>query len=810
MILKKDKNLSAIKTNVKQSKGGEIKIAEEAMAKIADHMTKNLYSNIHGSIIREYVSNAYDAHIDRAKAEFIEDGGHSPDYNFSRKQIREFSDNMRPIHVKINRDGQGHFLSIRDFGLGMNEYQIDRYFRHFGLSSKDTKNDELGAFGVGSKSFQTYTQACYYSTIHHENGQNIQREFVMMATEGLPRFEPLTDGGVVTTDDTGTTVKMYIQQHDIRMFAKEAQEQLLYFKKVFFDIEGFNNDYKIFETDKFMYSDTEALNEVHAVLGVVAYPIDFAKIGLDEDLAYCPIGVKFEVGDFGVTLSREEIRYAPETKKLIKQKVEDALLEAVGMYNDTMTDGFKTLVDYARHFNHRQYNVMMDDTTSMTIGEGIIDWARHNHGVDIQPVVVHEYPKFDFTRFKEKSGFQTLMRGIRVHQYLSKDTVRLKKNPKYSYWNNNNHWKINQNGNGFAELFGNDHANSNKIVYFGTTDVNPTIHQVRHCYDTHKKDGDVWLIKGYDRNNSELSDNPTDWGIKHFATGLGFTKLTDDENAEWFKVANATYKQMRSVMATAFTVMDKIALTADRKKELREKYTESRTGTGGRKAGTVTIYEYAWNRLIRPTNNKTVKVADLDTEYKDKIVVYVDKKDAPHGQIEPFFRERHWRDGNFKDKYKVIFIAVSKSNMATIATMPNSYTLDAFFKGKEFVDEMAVLKNRALGQGILKEIGESRFEAIDKVLGSKHEDKYHELMKYKSKTTLTIPWQFENRTTTDEFFKLHPKKKDEKYLKECLELSKIYSTLDFIRFFNTHEVGCKEVIKQWANCKGLSIKGLNK
>lgn len=807
MIIKKIDGKKEIQTNVVDNRVGEIGISQHNMAKMADHVTKNLYSNIHGSIIREYVSNAYDAHIDRMKSEFIADGGHPSDYKFSRDEIRKFSDEMPPIHLKIDKDGQGHYLSIRDFGLGMSEWHIDTYFRQFGESSKDDANDELGAFGVGSKSFQTYTDACYYSTIHRENGKNIKRDFMMLATEGLPMFKPLYDNGEVTDEKCGTTVKMYIKWEDVSLFKQEAREQLLYFKRVFFDIDGFDNDYKIFETDLFMYSDTEALSQVHAVLGVVAYPIDFKTIGLPEALSNCPIGVKFDIGDFGVTLSREKIRYAPETKKLIKDKVEKALLSAVDMYNNTLTDGYKTLVDYARNFSNREYLVMMDDKTTMKIGASIIRWAQQTHQVAIQPVVVHEYPQYDFSLFKEKGGFDKLMVGIVADRFINKQTVRLKKNPRRSWYNDNGHWKIVHGSNGFVDLFGDTNR---RTVYWGRTNDNPTIHQVRYCHDIADSNNTVWLVKGFDRR-VELPDDAGDWSVINFAKGLGIKVGRNNRNEQWFIETRKVYADMRKAMVDAFPVMNDITVSAAKKKELRVKYTDARTG-GGRTKGSITVYEYQDKRSVRPTNSISIEIDQLEEHYKGYIVVYVNKKNAPHDKISPFFRINYWGGKSFVDKYKIKFIAVAPSYIDTVKSMTNSFTLDEFYEHDVFLSELAIMKMRDLvAETIDGKDGqlEYLYDKVDKLFGTDLGKQRKNLITYKKDAVLSLHPYVDDQYEHEAFFKKYPNRKDVNYMEKCLELSKKCRTFDFVKFFNTSQEGVIEVIKEWATCKGLKLKELN-
>jgi len=97
-------------------------------------LVDGIYSDKVGSIVRELLSNAYDSHV-RAGAVSM------------------------PFEVRLPTALNPTF-SVRDFGVSMtHEFVMSTYSTLF-ASDKSTSNTEVGAFGLGAKSFLAYTDAC--------------------------------------------------------------------------------------------------------------------------------------------------------------------------------------------------------------------------------------------------------------------------------------------------------------------------------------------------------------------------------------------------------------------------------------------------------------------------------------------------------------------------------------------------------------------------------------------------------------------------------------------------------------------------
>jgi len=106
-----------------------MKINEEAMKFIATVLI-DLYSDPELAIIREYSTNALDAHIEAGVT--------------------------RPIEVTLPSN-LSPFFKVRDYGLGLDAEDIEDIYSQYGASTKRESDDVVGMLGLGCKSALTYT-----------------------------------------------------------------------------------------------------------------------------------------------------------------------------------------------------------------------------------------------------------------------------------------------------------------------------------------------------------------------------------------------------------------------------------------------------------------------------------------------------------------------------------------------------------------------------------------------------------------------------------------------------------------------------
>ena len=116
-------------------------IRQENVAHIFSILRNQLYSNKVLAVIREYSTNAYDAHIE-ANVE-------------------------RPIEITLPTSFSPTFI-VRDFGFGLSPDDVQNIFASYGASTKRNTNEQVGMLGLGSKSAFCYVNS--FMIVSRHNG----------------------------------------------------------------------------------------------------------------------------------------------------------------------------------------------------------------------------------------------------------------------------------------------------------------------------------------------------------------------------------------------------------------------------------------------------------------------------------------------------------------------------------------------------------------------------------------------------------------------------------------------------------------
>lgn len=156
-------------------------IDKSAAGLVMDILAK-LYANPLAAAIREYTSNAIDAHIAAGV--------------------------NRPVEVALP-SRRNQWLTVRDYGKGLTAFDILTVYANFGSSNKRDSDDFIGGFGIGSKSGLAISDAIYVNswTDGKLNSFVIKRTSDGIVTQFLQ--EDIDAPGV----DTGTEVKVYVNKN---------------------------------------------------------------------------------------------------------------------------------------------------------------------------------------------------------------------------------------------------------------------------------------------------------------------------------------------------------------------------------------------------------------------------------------------------------------------------------------------------------------------------------------------------------------------------------------------------------------------
>jgi len=270
-------------------------------------LSKNLYSDAIGSTVRECASNALDSHR------------------------RAGTDD--PIIVRFRQvSGTSNYeFSVEDFGIGLDDKDVEEIISKYGKSTKRNSTTELGMMGLGFKAPLAYCSSFYF--VARKDG--MERKYMMYEGDETNTIDLLYEKE--TTERNGVKVIIPVVYRDNYEFHKKIKEQLAYFQNVYFDVEDIKNDFSIYRGEHYQISQLTTATNMHICLDDVYYPIDWSKI--DMLAIKVPVGLKFSLTDgLFPTPNRESIRYTVEAKDKIKAKIQAVADEMIDIYNDSIEE----------------------------------------------------------------------------------------------------------------------------------------------------------------------------------------------------------------------------------------------------------------------------------------------------------------------------------------------------------------------------------------------------------------------------------------------------------------------------------------
>jgi hypothetical protein len=289
----------AIKPDIKTTstlEGEVIEMALDATPMGQAHLASifsNMYSDPRRAVAREYMTNAWDAHL--------ADGV------------------TAPIQVTLPTT-LDPMLRIQDFGRGLDREAIRNIYSKFGTSESRESAVATGTLGIGSKSALAYADS--FIVVSVKNGKRIQVS--VSKTAAMPTMTIMSE--TETDDPSGTTILIPTQRHDT--FREQMAKLLQYWPEGSVLVDGkpperFSADLVaediLVEDEAGDIHIVESLHVIrdttsYVVMGNVTYPIDreyLPSFGLSYGksvLAFVPVGaVEFEPG-------RESLMYTKHTK----------------------------------------------------------------------------------------------------------------------------------------------------------------------------------------------------------------------------------------------------------------------------------------------------------------------------------------------------------------------------------------------------------------------------------------------------------------------------------------------------------------
>jgi hypothetical protein len=241
-------------------------VKESNVGHIFSILRNKLYSNKPLAIIREYSTNAFDAHVEAGIPE-------------------------RPIEVSFPTAFKNS-LTIRDFGLGLSENDVYNVFASYGESTKRSTNDQVGMMGLGSKSAFCYVND-FTITSYHDGKKSTYLAYIDETNIG--KISKIAEE---PTSETGLAIDVVVKTIDLRSFRETAGEFLAEFEpqpiirnddNVVRMMADKKNESYALKTAEYAIKANSRYNQTNYVrMGNVDYPFkyDDVKDSISSDLTY--------------------------------------------------------------------------------------------------------------------------------------------------------------------------------------------------------------------------------------------------------------------------------------------------------------------------------------------------------------------------------------------------------------------------------------------------------------------------------------------------------------------------------------------
>ncbi|WP_353645699.1 hypothetical protein [Mesorhizobium sp. WSM2239] len=270
--------------------------------------------------------------------------------------VREYSTNAYDAHLMADKEDEPFVLMapstfhpyfmVRDFGPGMiHEEVMDRATTMFASNKRDT-NKQVGMLGLGMKSAFAYTKQ--YTITCYDGVE--QRDYVCyLDAGGSPTVTALDP--VPSTEPRGVKVSFPVQQGDIEKFKIAISKVMIGFDPM---PNILNEQWRpsvptaTFQGSNFRLVKSNHIASPHIRQGCVLYPLDLNQLGIDNwNDRQLPIIIDVPIGTASVSTSREQLGYDELTKKNLasifqaaRQEIVDTLqqkLDEPDSYHDACT-----------------------------------------------------------------------------------------------------------------------------------------------------------------------------------------------------------------------------------------------------------------------------------------------------------------------------------------------------------------------------------------------------------------------------------------------------------------------------------------
>lgn len=304
------------KINTTKSSGIKDSIAfgikDNGLAHIFNVLRSQLYSDKILAVMREYSTNAVDAHVESEKASV-------------------------PIEVTLPNRFSPNF-KVRDFGKGLSQDDVRNIYAFYGESTKRNSNLLVGQLGLGSKSAFAYSDNFVINS--YVNGvKTTYNAFIDVTQIGqiaMLDSEP-------TNEPDGVEIVVPVKSDDFQHFLSKAKSLFRYFKvyPVIKGVPDFKNDLKsppllsgnLWEIENRNNESYGSSYSALAIMGNIAYPFEASSLKLSDENStklrslMDRLLIEFEIGDLDIAASREKLQFSDRTIKKITDRLQEIRVE---------------------------------------------------------------------------------------------------------------------------------------------------------------------------------------------------------------------------------------------------------------------------------------------------------------------------------------------------------------------------------------------------------------------------------------------------------------------------------------------------
>lgn len=270
---------------------------------VLEILRNKLYRDPILAVVREYITNARDAHVEIGKADV-------------------------PIVVTLPSINSLHF-KVQDFGPGLSPERIEKIFCNYASSTKRDSDDQVGYFGIGSKSAFAYSDSFTIVSVF-EGKMRTYSSYIDESRRGKISCLYEADSDL----PNGTTIMVPVRRNDIDRFEDKLVEITEHWDvRPIVKIEDKNHnlkykDYKtIFSGNGWKLVRSESYYNspgAYAVMSGIPYQIDinnhFESHPFRNFFLYSNLRIDFQNSDLSLAASRDSLHYDSRTIKAIKEK----------------------------------------------------------------------------------------------------------------------------------------------------------------------------------------------------------------------------------------------------------------------------------------------------------------------------------------------------------------------------------------------------------------------------------------------------------------------------------------------------------